>query len=168
MPSSGVYAGFVYVDDTFYGAMINVGNNPTFENKKVSIEAHIFDFDQDIYERNVRFFFLKKTRNEIRFDGFEALKIMAKEYIELEPGNEYGVISLNKTVFSTIAKNVIEEDENVQIAEGTKPFKTGIVTRVEDNKLTLSIPVKVNHKSNVSDVCLNLQNKIFESISYMT
>ena len=36
---------------------------------------------------------------------------MAKEYIELEPGNEYGVISLNKTVFSTIAKNVIEEDE---------------------------------------------------------
>lgn len=95
-------------------------------------------------------------------------EIMAKEYIELEPGNEYGVISLNKTVFSTIAKNVIEEDENVQIAEGTKPFKTRIVTRVEDNKLTLSIPVKVNHKSNVSDVCLNLQNKIFESISYMT
>lgn len=60
--------------DTFYGAMINVGNNPTFENTKISIEAHIFDFDQDIYERQVRFFFLKKTRNEIRFDGFEALK----------------------------------------------------------------------------------------------
>ena len=38
---------------------------------------------------------------------------MAKEYIELEPGNEYGVISLNKTVFSTIAKNVIEEDEKI-------------------------------------------------------
>ena len=74
MPSSGVYAGFVYVDDTFYGAMINVGNNPTFENTKISIEAHIFDFDQDIYERQVRFFFLKKTRDEIRFDGFEALK----------------------------------------------------------------------------------------------
>lgn len=93
---------------------------------------------------------------------------MAKEYIELEPGNEYGVISLNKTVFSTIAQNVIEEDENVQIVQGTKPFKTGIVTKVDDNKLTLSIPVKVNHKANVSDVCLNLQNKIFESISYMT
>ena len=39
---------------------------------------------------------------------------------------------------------------------------------MDDNKLTLSIPVKVNHKANVSDVCLNLQNKIFESISYMT
>ena len=72
------------------------------------------------------------------------------------------------------SKEVIEtnstekEDENVQIAQGTKPFKTGIVTKVDDNKLTLSIPVKVNHKANVSDVCLNLQNKIFESISYMT
>ena len=74
VPSSGVYAGFVYVDDTFYGAMINVGNNPTFENKKVSIEAHIFDFDQDIYDQRVRFFFLKKTRNEICFNGFEELK----------------------------------------------------------------------------------------------
>ena len=74
VPSSGVYAGFVCVKDTLYGAMINVGNNPTFENKKVSIEAHIFDFDQDIYDEHVRFFFLKKTRNEIRFDGFEALK----------------------------------------------------------------------------------------------
>ncbi len=31
-----------------------------FENTKISIEAHIFDFDQDIYERQVRFFFLKR------------------------------------------------------------------------------------------------------------
>lgn len=34
VPSSGVYAGFVCVNDTLYGSMINVGNNPTFENKK--------------------------------------------------------------------------------------------------------------------------------------
>ena len=43
VPSSMVLYRFVYVDDTFYGAMINVGNNPTFKNTKVSIEAHIFD-----------------------------------------------------------------------------------------------------------------------------
>ena len=53
------------MNDIFYGAMINVGNNPTFENKKVSIEAHIFDFDQDIYDQSVRFFFLK--RHEMKF-----------------------------------------------------------------------------------------------------
>lgn len=93
---------------------------------------------------------------------------MAKEYIELQPGNEYGVISLNRSVFSSIAQNVIEEDENVQLVTGTKPFKNGIVTRVDDNRLVLNIPIRIHHNANVSDVCLNLQNKIFESISYMT
>ena len=38
---------------------------------------------------------------------------MAKEYIVLEPKNKYGNINLNKSVFSSIALNVIEEDENV-------------------------------------------------------
>ena len=93
---------------------------------------------------------------------------MAKEYIELEPGNEYGVISLNKTVFSSIAVNTIEEEENVQLVEGNRPFKGGVTTVIEENHLRLTIPVKVHYKANVTDVCAKLQNKIFESISYMT
>lgn len=93
---------------------------------------------------------------------------MAKEYIVLQPQNKYGAVHLNKSVFSSIALNVLEEEENVKLVEGNKPFKGGIVTKTEDNKLILSVPIKVNHKANVSDVCLNLQNKIFESISYMT
>lgn len=93
---------------------------------------------------------------------------MAKEYIVLEPKNKYGNINLNKSVFSSIALNVIEEDENVKLVEGNKPFKGGIVTKIDDNQLTLTVPVKVCYKANVSDVCANLQNKIFESISYMT
>ena len=74
LPSSGVYAGFVLVDSTLYGAMINVGNNPTFENEEVTVEANIFDFDKDIYDKEVRFFFLCKTRSEIKFNSFEELK----------------------------------------------------------------------------------------------
>ena len=74
MPSSGVYAGFVYVDDTFYGAMINVGNNPTFENTKVSIEAHIFDFDQDIYGEDVDVDFVFRVRDEKKFKSLNHLK----------------------------------------------------------------------------------------------
>lgn len=93
---------------------------------------------------------------------------MAKEYIVLEPQNKYGSVHLNKSVFSSIALNVIEEDENVKLVEGTKPFKNGITTRVDENQLIITVPVKVNYKANVSDVCANLQNKIFESISYMT
>lgn len=93
---------------------------------------------------------------------------MAQEYIVLEPKNEYGNVRLNRSVFSSIALNVIEEFDDVTLVEGTKPFKTGIVTTIEDNKLYLTIPVKLNHKANVSDICSQLQNKIFESISYMT
>lgn len=74
IPSPGVYAGYVSVNDRMYGAMINVGNNPTFENKRVTIEAYIFDFHEDIYDRDVRFYFQVKTRNEIKFNSFLDLK----------------------------------------------------------------------------------------------
>ena len=93
---------------------------------------------------------------------------MAKEFIELESDNNLGAVTLNKTVFSSIANNVIDEMDDVRIAEGTKPFKNGIVTRIEDNKLYINVPVKIVYTANVTDVCANLQNKIFESISYMT
>ena len=93
---------------------------------------------------------------------------MAKEFIELQANDDLGTVSLNKSVFSTIAYNVIEEVENVQLVEGSKPFKTGISTRIEENRLYLTIPVKIVYNANVTDVCMNLQNKIFESISYMT
>lgn len=43
---------------------------------------------------------------------------MAQEYITFEPHNELGSVKLNKTVFSSIALNTINEDENVQLVEG--------------------------------------------------
>ncbi len=42
---------------------------------------------------------------------------MAQEYITFEPQNEYGSVRLNKTVFSSIAVNTIEEEVNVQFVE---------------------------------------------------
>lgn len=93
---------------------------------------------------------------------------MAQDYITLEPENKYGEVKLNKAVFSSIALNVLQEAENVELVEGTKPFKGGIQTEIDDNELRLTIPVKISYKANVSDTCVKLQNKIFESISYMT
>ncbi|MGN1277501.1 MAG: Asp23/Gls24 family envelope stress response protein [Floccifex sp.] len=91
---------------------------------------------------------------------------MAQEYIVLESSNELGKVQLNKSVFSSIAQNVIEEDDNVKLFESRT--KNGIVTRIENNGLYIKVSIKMNHKANVSDVCAQLQNKIFESISYMT
>ena len=94
---------------------------------------------------------------------------MAQEYITLKADNPMGIVKLNKTVFSSIALNTIEEEDNVKLVEGNRrPFKSGIATSIENNELKMTIPVKVNYNANVSDVCSNLQNKIFESISYMT
>lgn len=93
---------------------------------------------------------------------------MAEEYVVLETENKYGNVKLNKSVFSSITMNVIQEEEHIQLVEGSKPFKGGITTTIENNNLTISIPIKMDYKANVSDTCAKLQNKIFESISYMT
>ena len=74
IPNTGVYAGCVSVDDTLYYAMINIGKNPTFENEIQTIEAHILNFDQDLYEKEVRFYFYKKIRDEKKFKNIDELK----------------------------------------------------------------------------------------------
>ncbi len=93
---------------------------------------------------------------------------MAQEYITLETENDIGTVKLNRSVFSSIALNVVEEDEKVKLVEGSRPFKGGIDTSIDNNNLKIVVPVKVDYKANVSDVCAKLQQKIFESISYMT
>lgn len=94
---------------------------------------------------------------------------MAQEYITLENSSNLGTVRLNKSVFTSIALNVIEEDENVKLAETTRLRNSNTLSsEIHDNQLTMNIPVQINYKANVSDVCANLQHKIFESISYMT
>ena len=91
-----------------------------------------------------------------------------EEFIQLPSRDSLGTINLNRSVFSTIATNVIDETENVQLFEGSKPFKGGVQTRIEDNQLWLTVPVRIQYNTNVTDICASLQNQIFESISYMT
>lgn len=73
LPRSGVYAGIVLLGGKRYAAMINVGNNPTFQNRAVSVEAHVFDFDEMVYGHAVRFCFVRFIREECRFDSKEEL-----------------------------------------------------------------------------------------------
>ncbi len=73
LPASGVYAGYVQSGTRFLPAMINVGRNPTFNNKKKTVEAFILDFHEDIYGKPVRFFFADRLRQEIRFASPEDL-----------------------------------------------------------------------------------------------
>lgn len=74
IPKKGVYIGGVKVKEKWHKAMINVGNNPTYNYKdRISIEAHILDFDETIYDEYVTFRFLSYIRDEHKFENTQAL-----------------------------------------------------------------------------------------------
>lgn len=68
VPACGVYAGQVIVKGKKHLAMINVGHNPTVNYRNdISIEAHILDFDEDIYGCSIRVIFHLFLRSEKKF-----------------------------------------------------------------------------------------------------
>lgn len=73
IPDAGVYAGYTYVSGKKYRSVVNVGNNPTFNANKLTIESYIFDFSKDIYGQYVRVEFVKKLRPEKKFESLKAL-----------------------------------------------------------------------------------------------
>jgi riboflavin kinase/FMN adenylyltransferase len=74
IPKNGVYAAWVTIDRKYYGAMVNIGHNPTLNySEKISVEAHIFNFDGLIYGKTVSVSLLKFMRPEIQFRSRENL-----------------------------------------------------------------------------------------------
>jgi riboflavin kinase/FMN adenylyltransferase len=74
IPGDGVYAVKVKHKNTFYGGMLNIGNNPTVEGKGKSIEVNIFDFDKMIYGDEATIYFIERLRDEVKFNNLEELK----------------------------------------------------------------------------------------------
>lgn len=73
----GVYAGKAILGKKTYDTVINIGFRPTINtvNKNVPlVEAHILNFDKDIYGKTLTLKFLKKIRNEMRFNNLDELK----------------------------------------------------------------------------------------------
>jgi riboflavin kinase/FMN adenylyltransferase len=76
VPKNGVYAVQVEIekDSTVYFGMMNIGFRPTFtDDKKRSIEVHLFNFDSDIYGKIVSVKFQNRIRDEKTFGGIEEL-----------------------------------------------------------------------------------------------
>ncbi len=78
----GVYAGEAIIDNVTYKAVINIGKNPTFESTIRTIEAHIFDFDEDIYDKEIKVIFKSYIRSEKKFNTKDELKEQIKKDIE--------------------------------------------------------------------------------------
>jgi riboflavin kinase/FMN adenylyltransferase len=82
VPGRGVYAGFVRVGKDVYAACTNVGVAPTFERGEGRVEAHLLDFEGDLYGLVVDVSFVWRIRSEKRFSGVDELKAQIARDVE--------------------------------------------------------------------------------------
>ncbi len=75
-PKLGVYAVRVAVEgsDKTISGVANIGKRPTFDKRDILLEVHLFDFDEDIYNKHLRVQLIAFLRSEQKFDGIESLK----------------------------------------------------------------------------------------------
>ena len=74
IPGNGVYVCKVNIENKNYQGMLNIGKRPTVNGKERRIELHIFDFNTNIYGKNVKITLIKKIRDEIKFNNLDQLK----------------------------------------------------------------------------------------------
>jgi riboflavin kinase/FMN adenylyltransferase len=73
IPADGVYAVKFFVREQFYDGIANIGLRPTFDENRLTIEVHVFDFDEDIYGEEISLYFVGKIREERKFEGPDEL-----------------------------------------------------------------------------------------------
>jgi riboflavin kinase / FMN adenylyltransferase len=75
VPPAGVYATMVGIDGVVWPSITNIGMRPTFGDvDRLVIEAHIFDFNRDLYGRTLRLSFVQRLRDERAFPDVDALR----------------------------------------------------------------------------------------------
>lgn len=73
-PVSGVYVVKTLLDGKEIGGVANVGQRPTVNGVRQQLEVHLFNFEQDLYGRQLEVCLLHKLREEVKFPSFDALK----------------------------------------------------------------------------------------------
>jgi len=84
LPAYGVYAGWATVDGVRRPAVINIGVRPTFDGQRMAVEAHLLDFDGNLYGKVLNLSFDFWLRGERRFEGINAL--VAQIHADVEAG----------------------------------------------------------------------------------
>ena len=73
IPKEGVYIVTVDIGGKIYKGLTNIGYNPTFKDKTLSVEAHIFDLSANILRQKIKINFLSRLRDEITFASVKEL-----------------------------------------------------------------------------------------------
>jgi riboflavin kinase/FMN adenylyltransferase len=75
LPACGVYAIHAEVGAQRYGGVLNIGHRPTLNNgNNLSIEAHLFDFEGNLYGKTLTVSLVARLRDELRFESREDLQ----------------------------------------------------------------------------------------------
>ncbi|MEA1966907.1 MAG: bifunctional riboflavin kinase/FAD synthetase [Thermodesulfobacteriota bacterium] len=80
-PKTGVYAVRVETNSGIFNGVANIGYSPTFDDHIFTIEVHILDFSEDIYNTRIRVNMIKRLRNEKKFSGIDELSDQIKKDI---------------------------------------------------------------------------------------
>jgi riboflavin kinase/FMN adenylyltransferase len=74
IPADGVYAVKVLIAATLFDGACNIGTKPTFGEEARTIEVFLFNFDDVLYGRELRIFFIERLRGETAYPDSEALR----------------------------------------------------------------------------------------------
>ena len=74
IPGDGIYVTWAYVDQRRHMAATSIGELPTFGEGERTVEAYVLDLDEDLYDQQVRLEFVRRLRDEIKFDSVRALQ----------------------------------------------------------------------------------------------
>lgn len=92
---------------------------------------------------------------------------MANEYVLLKSKSEdVGIIALTKHAFELIVEYTVDDDPDVSLV--LNKIKRPVNVKINDNKLSLSVDIKVKYGTNVNRVMERLQSKIAQNVLSMT
>ena len=79
LPANGVYAAYAYLHEKKYRSAVNIGIRPTVGGSSLTVEAHLLDFEGDIYGEELKLAFVSRIREEKKFTGMPALSAQIQQ-----------------------------------------------------------------------------------------
>ncbi len=79
IPKHGIYAVLAKVDDVMHKGMLYIGTRPVVGGKKLSVEVNLFNFDRNIYGKQLSVYLKAWIRGDMNFENLEQLKEKMKE-----------------------------------------------------------------------------------------
>ena len=81
LPMAGVYSAHALIDNQEFSAIVNIGNNPTIGNSRITVETHVLNFEGNLYGRLLTVQFQRFLRSEQQFSSLEELQLQIKKDI---------------------------------------------------------------------------------------